>query len=199
MSEAEVTKLLTAIDIAAFKRGPAGSFTPVAPAPRWFERLVADTTFPFLGHILEEARLFWLLGTPGYREWGPSVDVDERGREFHYRVVAVVVADAGDFLLFQLDPGSDRMREVLQKVREQALVGGAGAPAALGQVRHEVRRATERIHDLLRPLLATGLRDQQFELWKALSAVCEDLVQTVDALAGGPANPGAAPSAGRKP
>jgi hypothetical protein len=193
MSEPEVTKLLTAIDIAAFKRGPAGSFSPVAPAPRWFERLVSDRTFPFLGHILEEARLFWLLGTPGYREWGPSVEVDERGREFHYRVVAVV-ADAGEYLQFQLDPGSDRMREVLQKIREQALVNpGSDDQAALVQVRHEVRRATDQLHYLLRPLLATGLRDPHFELWKTLSAVCETLVHTVDALAGGPANPDTAP------
>jgi hypothetical protein len=199
MSEEDVTTLLPAIDIAAFKRGPAGSFSAIAPAPRWFERLVSDTTFPFLGHILEEATLFWQLGRPGYREWGPSVEVNELGREFHYRVVAVL-SDAGQFLLFQLDPGSDRLREVLQKVREQALASpGSGAPAALGKVQHEVRRATDRLQDLLRPLLATGLRDPQFELWKKLSAVCDDLVNTVDALAGPPGAGPSAPPADRKP
>jgi hypothetical protein len=179
-----VTKLLPAIDIAAFTRARDGSFSPVAPHPRWFERLVAETTFPFLGHILEEANLFWQRGTAGVREWGPCAEVNDEGHEFHYRVLAVTVDDS-QFLLFELDSGSDRMREVLQKVREQALANPAAATqATLSKVQHEVRRTTDRIHGLLRPLLASGLRDPQFELWKTLSAVCDDLTNTVDALVG---------------
>jgi hypothetical protein len=189
MSDDVVTKLLPAIEIAAFRRAADGSFSPVAPPPRWFERLVADATFPFLGHILEEATVFWQGRTTGVREWGPSVEVNEVGREFHYRVLAVTVDDS-QFLLFQLDPGSDRMREVLQKVREQALAGPAsGAQATLSKVQHEVRRTTDRIHEQLRPLLGTGLRDPQFELWKTLTALCEDLTNTVDALVGADSAP----------
>jgi hypothetical protein len=180
----DVAKLLPAIEIAAFKRAPDGTFALVAPAPRWFDRLVSDTTFPFLGHILEEATLFWQRGAAGSREFGPCAEVNEVGREFHYRVLAVT-AETGQFLIFQLDPGADRMREVLQKVREQALASPSStAQATLTRVQHVVRRTTDRIHEQLRPLLASGLRDAQFELWKKLSAICDELTTTVDALAG---------------
>ena len=182
MSDDLATKLLPAMDIAAFKRAPDGSFASIAPSPRWFDRLVADTTFPFLGHILEEATTFWQGRTLGSREWGPCVELNEVGREFHYRVLAVT-AEAGQFLVFQLDSGADRLREVLQKVRQQALVNpGSGAQTRLSRVQHVVRRASDRMHELLRPLLASGMRDPQFELWKKLSAVCDDLTVTVDAL-----------------
>ncbi len=183
MSDDDLTKLLPAIDIAAFRRKPDGAFTPVSPPPTWFGRLVEDATFPFLGHVLEEASLFWKGRTPGAREFGPCVEVNDAGQEFHYRVLAVT-ADRSQFLLFQLDPGSDRLREVLQKAREQALSAATRVPATIAKVQQEVRRTTERMHDLLRPLLATGLQDPQFELWKTLSDACEDLVREVDALAG---------------
>jgi hypothetical protein len=183
MSDDLVTKLLPAMDIAAFKRSPEGSFALIAPPPRWFAGLVDDTTFPFLGHILEEATTFWQRGTTGCREWGPCAEVNEVGREFHYRVLAVN-AEAGQFLVFELDSGADRMREVLQKVREQALANPASdVQVRLSRVQHVVRRTSDRIQELLRPLLASGLRDPQFELWKKLSAVCDELTTTVDALA----------------
>ena len=182
MSDDLVTKLLPAMDIAAFKRAPDGAFIPVAPPPRWFDSLVHDTPFPFLGHILEEATTFWQRGATGSREWGPSAAVNDVGREFYYRVLAVN-AEGGQFLVFQLDPGADRMREVLQKVREQALASpSSGGSATLSKGQHVVRRSSDRIHEMLRPLLASGLRDSQFELWKKLSAVCEDLTTTVDSL-----------------
>jgi hypothetical protein len=182
MNDDLATKLLPALDIAAFKRAPDGAFALIAPTPRWFDRLVDDTTFPFLGHILEEATTFWQHGATGSREWGPCAEVNEVGREFHYRVLAVN-AEVGQFLIFQLDSAADRMRDVLQKVREQALVNpSSGAKTTLSNVQHVVRRSSDRIHELLRPLLATGLRDPQFELWKKLSAVCDDLTNTVDAL-----------------
>ena len=196
MSEDVVTQLLPVIGIAAFVRASDGSFTSVAPPPAWFGRLVADVTFPFLGHILEEATVFWKSGAPGMREWGPSVEVDEAGREFHYRVLAVTV-DHSEYLLFQLDPGSDRLREVLQNVREQALhASDSGNRAIVSKLQQEVRHTTDRIHDLLRPLLATGRRDPQFELWNSVSAACEDLVREVDALVSRPA---AAPSTRNMP
>jgi hypothetical protein len=182
MSDDLATKLLPAMDIAAFKRSADGSFALIAPTPRWFERLVEDTTFPFLGHILEEATTFWQRGALGSREWGPCAEVNEVGREFHYRVLAVN-AESGQFLVFQIDPGAERMREVLQKVREHALINpSSGATATLSRVQHAVRRTSDRIHELLRPLLASGVRDAQFELWKKLSAVCDDLTTTVDSL-----------------
>ena len=184
MSDDDLTKLLPAIDIAAFRRTPDGSFTAVAPPPKWFGRLVADVTFPFLGHVLEEAALFWKSAASGVREFGPGVEVNEAGEEFHYRVLAMTVGRS-QFLLFQLDPGSDRIREVLQKVRGQALLSADSAvPNTIVKVQQAVRQRTERMHDLLRPLLATGLRDPHFELWKTLSASCEDLVREVEALAG---------------
>jgi hypothetical protein len=120
MSDNPASTLLTALDIAAFERGPEGGFKSVAPLPTWFTRLSRDGTFPFLGHILEEANVFWNTGVRGLQEWGPCAEVNEQGEEFHYRVKALRV-QAGAYLVFQLDEGAERLREVLQKVRADAL------------------------------------------------------------------------------
>jgi hypothetical protein len=48
------------------------------------------------------------------REWGPSVETDEGGREFHYRVNALTLSGRS-VLIFSLDTASDQMRQVLQK------------------------------------------------------------------------------------
>src|SRR5262245_49608647 len=112
--------ILSAMGIAAFERQTDGSFSPVNPPPAWFMRIVGAGTFPFLGHILKEANQFWEDRSPGRRDWGPCAEVDESGMEFHY-TVAAITADAKQYLVFQLDPGSDRVREVLQQVREQSL------------------------------------------------------------------------------
>ena len=68
--------LLQAIDIVVFERRGDGSFARLTPPPPWFWRLATDT-FPFLGHILEEATAFWASRQSGAREWGPCVDTDE--------------------------------------------------------------------------------------------------------------------------
>ena len=120
MSDESLKLLLPAIDVAAFERTPDGAFLSVAPSPPWFARLVGDVTFPFLGHILEEATEFWAQSTTGTREWGPCAEVDESGDEFHYRVTAVILPGK-QYLVFQRDAGAERLREVLQKVRAQAL------------------------------------------------------------------------------
>jgi hypothetical protein len=112
--------LLPALQIAAFERMADGSFRALAPAPAWFERLGRDGTFPFLGHILEEAVQFWSTRTDGVRQWGPCVEVNERGAEFHYRVKALTHGHHA-FLVFELDEAAERIREVLQKVRSDAL------------------------------------------------------------------------------
>src|SRR5687767_13317532 len=77
-------------------------FRAVNGSPPWFWRLATET-FPFLGHILEEANEFWESEASGSREWGPCADTDESGREFHYKVIAVTVQGKA-YLLFQLDP-----------------------------------------------------------------------------------------------
>lgn len=113
-------KLMPLLDIAAFERRPDGSFQPLSPAPAWFTRLGRDGTFPFLGHILEEAIDFWNMNVQGLQEWGPCVELDDDGREFHYKVKAI---NAGGYpcLVFQLDETAERLREVLQKIRSDAL------------------------------------------------------------------------------
>jgi hypothetical protein len=120
MTDTALATLLTALDIAAFERAAEGGFRSLAPLPAWFTRLGRDGTFPFLGHILEEATVFWNSGADGLREWGPCADVDERGQEFHYRVKALRVNTRG-YLVFQIDEGAERLRQVLQKVRSEAL------------------------------------------------------------------------------
>ena len=121
MSDELLKALLPALGMAAFERHVDGSFRALAPTPRWFERLAGDGTFPFLGHILEEATRHWNKGDAAKpREWGPSAETDEAGHEFHYIVTALTLSGR-NVLIFSLDTASDRMQNVLQKVRDQAL------------------------------------------------------------------------------
>lgn len=120
MTDNALSALLTALDVAAFEREAEGGFQPVAPLPTWFTLLSRDGTFPFLGHILEEANVFWNSGAGGLREWGPCAEVDESGREFHYLVKALRL-NMRAYLVFQIDEGAERLRRVLQKVRSDAL------------------------------------------------------------------------------
>jgi hypothetical protein len=46
--------------------------------------------------------------------------VDDNGQEFHYLVKAVTIGPR-TYLVFQLDEAAERMRDVLQKVRSDAL------------------------------------------------------------------------------
>jgi hypothetical protein len=112
--------VVQALGIAVFERSPEGGFSALTPLPEWFSRLGRDGTFPFLGHILDEATGFWGSQNDGTREWGPCVEVDDHGKEFHYRVKALNIR-ARSYLVFQFDEGAEQLREVLQKVRSQAL------------------------------------------------------------------------------
>jgi hypothetical protein len=185
MSDELLKGLLPALEIAAFERRDDGSFASLAPPPAWFTRLTSDATFPFLGHILEEATKFWALGSRRRSDWGPCAEVDASGREFHYIVSALRVG-ARSYLVFQLDTGSDRLREVLQKVREDELKGETAlrARAVLSTVQKEVRERGEEIHEQLRRLLGTAPTDEQFRIWEGLSAKCDELMSRVDKLAG---------------
>jgi hypothetical protein len=184
MSDDVLKMVLLALDLAAFERREDGSFSSMAPRPEWFGRLVADPTFPFLGHILEEANEFWATGESGRREWGPVAEVDESGSEFHYKVAALAVP-GGQFLVFQLDLGSDQVRQVLQKVRTDMLVAEqrAGSDARVRKAHlGELRRSADTFGAVLRgvhkraassdPLIET-LR----ETGSALLQAIDDIVQ----------------------
>jgi hypothetical protein len=172
--------VLTAMAIAAFERNQDGSFSPLAPLPAWFMRIVADGTFPFMGHILEEANQFWRSGSPGRQDWGPCAEVDESGAEFHYTVAAVSERDR-EYLVFQLDPGSDRMREVLQRERERALAAGhdsrSDSRAAAG-----VRQTAGEIRTLVESLQAVSSANTAIQVHRAVAAKCDELVRAVDEL-----------------
>jgi hypothetical protein len=170
MSDDLLKTLLPAMDIAVFERRSGGSFAAVAPPPAWFSRLTADMTFPFLGHILEEANDVWR-----HR--------DEAGQEFHYKVVATII-DGRQYLLFQLDRGSDWIRGVLQKVRQQALASeqDSGSTDALSVVRQEVRGTVNDIRDLGARMAAASQPAERAELRQALSATCDSLLNGIDAL-----------------
>jgi hypothetical protein len=197
MSYERLRDLLPAMEIAAFERRRDGSFAAVAPTPAWFRRLVADPTFPFLGHILDEATQFWATRVPSRREWGPCAEVDESGREFHYRVTAVTVANF-QYLVFQLDTGSDEMRQVLQKVREKMLATEQSHPPAgrqqqmnaVGAAERDVRQAAQSLRAVVGTLLGATSVESRLELSKSVSAACDDLLNGVEALtrasAGGP-------------
>jgi hypothetical protein len=121
MDTQALTAVTKALGIAAYVRRADGSFEALAPPPEWFASLTAGETFPFLGHILEEAGAFWQRGTPGRTDWGPVAEVDADGHEYHYTVTALTTTVSGQYLVFQLDAGAERMRDVLQKVRSEAL------------------------------------------------------------------------------
>jgi hypothetical protein len=184
MSDELLKSLLPALGMAAFERREDGSFAALAPPPAWFARLTSDATFPFLGHILEEAAQFWTRGASGRADFGPAAEVDASGREFHYIVSALVVGKTS-ILVFQLDTGSDRLREVLQKVRDNELGRETTlrARAALSSVQREVRERGEEMHEQLRRLLGTAPNDEQFKIWQGLSAQCDELMARVDKLA----------------
>jgi hypothetical protein len=170
--------LLPALDITAFERTPDGSFTPLTPPPPWFQRL-ADVTFPFLGHILDEANQFWASGEPGSREWGPCAEVDAAGAEFHYKVTAIT-ATGQQYLLFQRDRGADRMREALQTIRDQKLAMEQGG-RTLAMAR-DARRAADQIRDVVAEQLRTAGKRAPAEWLSTLSIRSADLVQQLDEL-----------------
>jgi hypothetical protein len=184
MSDQSLAQLLPAIGMAVFARTEGGAFASLAPPPHWFARLLGDKTFPFLGHILEEATVFWQAGAPGLREWGPCAELDESGREFHFMVAAVTVAGA-QYLVFRQDAAADRTRDVLQKAREQALAidDHARMQAALGT---EARRIGGDIHHLLDRVQATSPASDP-DILAALSARCDDLMAVVGRLVHAPA------------
>lgn len=180
MSNEPHRDLLPAIEMAAFERRRDGSFSPIAPLPSWFDRLVADPTFPFLGHILDEANQFWIAGKPACREWGPCAEVDDTGREFHYRVSAVN-AKASQYLVFQLDAGTEEMRQVLQRVRQQMLA--TEQSRSTETTRLELRRAAEDICATVTTLLGASSNESRQETAQTLSTKCNELLRTIDNLA----------------
>ena len=178
MTEDLVATLLPAMDLAVFSRGADGAFASMAPPPPWFPRL-ASGTFPFLGHILEEASEFWRSGLPGAREYGPCAEVDERGREFHYRVRAITAPGNGrQFLVFELDRGSDRLRDTLQKAREHTLAAEEDR-AARRAAAAEFTTTIVEMFDLLGQLHAT---DEQTDVTRALGEKCRDLLHRARSL-----------------
>jgi len=175
MSDVLMGQLLTALDIAVFTRVADGTFTAVAPAPSWFPRL-AEGTFPFLGHILEEANEFWHSGTTGFREYGPCVETDDSGREFHYTVKALTLGGSfAQYLVFQLDPGSERLRAALQTAREQAL-GIEQDRTRRRQAAADVRRTAAEIKELAQQVLKMKATDVQKQVMKGIQDKCDVLI-----------------------
>ena len=172
MNEEVLSSLLPALGFAVFARGADHSFTPIAPLPSWFSRL-GDVTFPFLGHILEEANQFWDSGAPGLQEWGPCAEMDPAGKEFHYKVIALTTSSR-QCLLFQLDTESDHIREVLSKVRTESLANEQSRNATSLSAM-EVRLIREEIHRILGKLLGSNATEVQIELLRKLSSRCDEL------------------------
>jgi hypothetical protein len=181
MSDQLSAGVLPALEIAAFHRASDGSFSSIAPVPAWFRPLVSDATFPFLGHVLEEANQFWASGTPGFQEFGPCADVDETGREFHYKVIAAAAAGR-QFLLFQRDPAAGPMQAVLQKAREQALrlQDDARARTLVAQLQKEALAAAGDIHVLAAQLGRRQLSPDESAIVEAITAACDRLRSCVE-------------------
>jgi hypothetical protein len=181
MSDNALEVLLPSLDLVPFERKPDGSFASLLPPPDWLRPRTAGGVFPFLGHILEEATAFWDLGATGVQEWGPCADVDAEGREFHYKVIGVQT-EGRQFLIFQLDRESDRMRDVLQKVRDNALADEkqARGRVALASLAH---RTSADMHELLTRLRDSGLSAEQLAIVKEVDLTNKELVDRVVTVA----------------
>ena len=179
MNDEVLSTLLPALGFAVFARDANASFTALTPPPEWFKRL-GDVTFPFLGHILEEANAFWDSGKPGAREWGPCAEVDADGAEFHYKVLAYALGNR-QLLLFQLDTESDHMREVLSVVRTQSLKEEQSR-GAQGMTAMDIRLIREEIQRILGKLLGSGVSESQTDLLRKLSSRCDELSHGTERL-----------------
>jgi hypothetical protein len=191
MSDESLHNLLLAMGMAAFERAPDGSFTSLGPVPPWLRRVTGDGTFPFLGHVLDDVHAFFGSGTSGVRDFGPCADVDERGEPFHYIVTAAALGDRR-FLVLRRDAGSDRMQQVLQSAREQALLLRENARAAdlLATLRGELSWQRDAVEELSGRLLKTDLTDEQRHLVMSLMREAERLLERVAAAADRPVPPG---------
>ena len=107
--------------------------------------------------------------------------MDDHGKEFHYKVTAVQ-ADERQYLIFQLDRDSDRMREMLQKVRDKALADGTRAKRTTAAA-SEARRTGTDLYDLLGRLRATGLSQAQNDMVAELTDVCDELLMSIQRVA----------------
>jgi len=112
--------VVRALEIGVFEQVADGAFTSVAPLPDWMRAFSQNPTFPFLGSFLIEARAFWAEPRDTRLTWGPCSEVDEAGREFHYRVSALSLPDH-KYLVFELDHHAEETRAILQKAREVVL------------------------------------------------------------------------------
>jgi hypothetical protein len=111
---------LAALEIGVFRQDDSGGFVSVGPVPGWMSAFSRNPSFPFLGAFLGQARHFWSQPQDGRLTWGPGVEVNERGEEFHFLVSAISLP-SHKLLVFELDRAAAPMRAVLQQAREQAL------------------------------------------------------------------------------
>ena len=181
MSDEILKTVLPALDLAVFQRHADGGSRRSRPGRRGSGASSPIRTFPFLGHILEEAEVFWKGGEVGRREWGPVAEVDESGSEFHYRVTALNSARS-QFLVFQLDLGADQVREVLQKVPTEMLAteqrAGSDARKRKAQLSH-LRRSADAFGDaILRGVLKKATSADP--VLEALTTTGGDLLQAID-------------------
>src|SRR5262245_44630146 len=152
MGDELLAGLLHTMGVAVFERRPDGAFVAATEPPPWFAAMKSDATFPFLGHILGEATEFWDRHVVGAQDWGPCADTDEHGKEFHYKVTAVQ-AEERQYLIFQLDRDSDRIREMLQKVRDKALAESTRTKRTTS-LASDARHTVADVYDLLARLRA---------------------------------------------
>jgi hypothetical protein len=180
MSDDSLKGLIAELGIAAFERTEDGAFQALAPAPASFRRLAQDT-FPFLGHILDEANVFWRHNTSGTQEWGPCAATDEAGAEFHYLVTAAA-AEGRQYLVFHIDRGSARTQSILQRVRESKLAEAADRRERTA-LATQARVAGNDVLEVIGKLVKTGVSPEQHGLLQQLSTLTTTIVQVANHLA----------------
>jgi hypothetical protein len=125
---------LAALEIGVFAEDDSGGFVAAGPVPAWMAAFSKNPSFPFLGAFLGQARHFWSQPQEGRLTWGPAIEVNERGEEFHFLVSALSLPSR-KLLVFELDRAAEPVRAVLQRVREQALTDAKRPQRSLGDTR----------------------------------------------------------------
>ena len=190
MDETLVEGMLRVFGFVVFERQADGSFSPLSALPPWISDMTRDGTFPFLGGFLGEADEFWAR-TEGEGRLGSGLctATDAQGREFHVEAWAVSLGGR-QFLLFEHPASAMRLREVLQRAREQLLEReaiektAARAEARLRELAGEVRAGLDAIRNLVSAGGEVGGAPSRDPVLDAIRVATTTLATRVEALAG---------------
>ena len=180
MNEEVLSALLPALGFAVFVRGADNSFTPITPPPSWFTRL-GNVTFPFLGHILEEANQFWDGGARRTAGVGPVRGGGSQRQGVPLQSHRPDRRRADSACCFISTPNRIASAKCCPRSERESLATEQSRNAT-SMSAMEVRLIREEIHRILGKLLGTNATEVQIELLRKLSSRCDELALGTERL-----------------